>query len=132
MWDIDRMQTGHQGCWMFCCRQLTRAILADDYGVDWWVPDAHLIPPVTNRANYIHWLHGLLKLCPGTADRVHGCVFSERVGCQGTGCDGAICSCLWPLQCVRTVKRQMTTSSRSGLSTCAFNTWFCWQHGRQA
>ena len=49
------------------CRQLSRALLADEYGVSWWVPDGHLIPPVTNRANYIHWLHDLLSLCPGTA-----------------------------------------------------------------
>ena len=49
------------------CRQLSRALLADVYGVSWWVPDGHLIPPVTNRVNYIHWLHDLLSLCPGTA-----------------------------------------------------------------
>ena len=48
------------------CRQLTRALLAEDYGVSWWVPNGHLIPPVTNRANYIHWLHSLLELCPGS------------------------------------------------------------------
>ena len=47
-------------------RQLTRALLADQYGIGgWWVPDAHLIPPVTNRANYIRWLAHLLALCPG-------------------------------------------------------------------
>ena len=28
----------------------------------WWVPDGHLVPPVTNRANYIHWLEDLLAL----------------------------------------------------------------------
>ena len=28
----------------------------------WWVPDGQLVPPVTNRANYIHWLEDLLAL----------------------------------------------------------------------
>ena len=49
-------------------RQLTRALLADHFGIrGWWVPDAHLIPPVTNRANYIRWLAHLLTLCPGSS-----------------------------------------------------------------
>ena len=70
---------------MFLCRQLTRALLADDYGVNWWVPDGHLIPPVTNRANYIHWLHSQLELCPGNADQLHGGqhMMSQRIGCTG-------------------------------------------------
>ena len=47
-------------------RQLTRALLEEQYGIrDWWVPDGHLIPPVTNRANYIHWLAELLRISPG-------------------------------------------------------------------
>jgi len=44
-------------------RQLTAALLEADFGVrGWWVPDGHLVPPVTNRANYIHWLEDLLAL----------------------------------------------------------------------
>ncbi|CAL8465344.1 g4879 [Coccomyxa elongata] len=49
-------------------RQLTRALLHAQYGLHWWVPDGHLIPPVTNRANYIHWLHDLLPLCPESSN----------------------------------------------------------------
>jgi len=44
-------------------RQLTRALLAEDFGVaDWWIPDGQLIPPVPNRLNYIHWIEDLLRL----------------------------------------------------------------------
>eukprot|EP00884_Botryococcus_braunii_P012832 jgi/Botrbrau1/2154/Bobra.0093s0055.2 len=47
------------------CRQLTRALLLHDYGIRWWLPEGHLVPPVTNRANYIHWLQDLATLLPG-------------------------------------------------------------------
>jgi 23S rRNA (adenine1618-N6)-methyltransferase len=43
-------------------RELTRALLAHDFGIEWWLPDGHLVPPVTNRANYINWLEDLLGL----------------------------------------------------------------------
>lgn len=33
-----------------------------DFGLDWWIPDGQLIPPLPNRANYIHWLEDLLRL----------------------------------------------------------------------
>ncbi|GAB4814487.1 hypothetical protein N2152v2_001533 [Parachlorella kessleri] len=46
------------------CRELTRALLWQDFGVDWWLPEGQLVPPVTNRANYIHWLQDLLELAP--------------------------------------------------------------------
>ena len=47
-------------------RQLTRALLAEDFGVaDWHIPDGQLIPPVPNRLNYIHWVEDLLRAsCP--------------------------------------------------------------------
>jgi hypothetical protein len=54
-------------CLVHVDRLLTRALLHSQLGLHWWVPDGHLIPPVTNRANYIHWLHDLLSLCPGDA-----------------------------------------------------------------
>lgn len=62
---MDKKLPGSQPLPVVMHRQLTRALLADDYGVTWWVPDGHLISPVTNRANYIHWLEDLLELCPG-------------------------------------------------------------------
>lgn len=56
------------------CRQLTRALLHSQYNLHWWVPDGHLIPPVTNRANYIRWLHTILSLCPGEPSRAQDIV----------------------------------------------------------
>lgn len=44
------------------CRELTRVLLRHDFGVEWWVPLGQLVPPLTNRANYIHWLEDLLAL----------------------------------------------------------------------
>lgn len=44
------------------CRELTRVLLRHDFGLEWWVPLGQLVPPVTNRANYIHWLEDLLSL----------------------------------------------------------------------
>ena len=44
------------------CRELTRALLEHDYGIHWHLQPGQLIPAVTNRANYIHWLQDLLLL----------------------------------------------------------------------
>lgn len=44
------------------CRELTRVLLRHDFGAEWWVPLGQLVPPLTNRANYIHWLQDLLGL----------------------------------------------------------------------
>ena len=66
-----------------CGRQLTAALLEADYGVrGWWVPEGHLVPPVTNRANYIHWLEDLLALSspPGA---LSGCM----PACNRGSCD---------------------------------------------
>lgn len=45
-------------------RALTAALLADDFGVAWWLPDGHLCPALTGRCNYVHWLEDLLALSP--------------------------------------------------------------------
>ncbi|KAI7842940.1 hypothetical protein COHA_003449 [Chlorella ohadii] len=59
------------------CRELTRVLLRHDFGVEWWVPLGQLVPPVTNRANYIHWLQDLLSLsAPGG-----GMVIGLDIGC---------------------------------------------------
>ena len=58
------------------CRELTRVLLRHDFGLEWWVPPGQLVPPLTNRANYIHWLEDLLALSapPGAWVRVAGWV----------------------------------------------------------
>ncbi|KAK9805663.1 hypothetical protein WJX72_010774 [[Myrmecia] bisecta] len=54
-------------------RELTRVLLLHDFGIDWAIPPGQLIPPVTNRANYIHWLEDLLQLSsPAGQARVLG------------------------------------------------------------
>lgn len=50
-------------------RALTAALLAQHFDVrGWWLPEGQLIPPVTNRTNYLHWISDLLTLSspPGT------------------------------------------------------------------
>ena len=46
------------------CRELTRALLKHDFGINWSLKERQLIPAVTNRVNYIHWLEDLLALAP--------------------------------------------------------------------
>eukprot|EP00741_Cyanophora_paradoxa_P005038 tig00000842_g4880.t1 len=41
-------------------RALTRVLLKHDFNLDWDMPRDQLCPPVTNRANYIHWLEDVL------------------------------------------------------------------------
>lgn len=33
-----------------------------DFGIEWWLPDGQLVPTLTNRANYVHWINDLLAL----------------------------------------------------------------------
>ena len=51
------------------CRELTRVLLLHDFGVQWWVPLGQLVPPLTNRANYLHWLEDLLGLSAPPGER---------------------------------------------------------------
>ena len=44
------------------CRELTRALLQRDLDIRWDMPHGNLVPPVPNRANYLHWLNDLLGL----------------------------------------------------------------------
>ncbi|PRW44527.1 methyltransferase 16 isoform X2 isoform A [Chlorella sorokiniana] len=59
------------------CRELTRVLLRHDFGVEWWVPLGQLVPPVTNRANYIHWLQDLLGLSAPKG----GAIVGLDIGC---------------------------------------------------
>jgi len=43
-------------------RQLTATLLKADFGIEWWLPEGQLVPTVTSRANYIHWINDLLGL----------------------------------------------------------------------
>ncbi|KAF6250628.1 hypothetical protein COO60DRAFT_1705635 [Scenedesmus sp. NREL 46B-D3] len=53
-------------------QQLTAALLAVDFGIHWSLPEGQLVPPVPNRANYVHWLHDLLQLSAPPGPQVHG------------------------------------------------------------
>jgi len=51
-------------------KELTAALLKVDFGVSWDLPAGQLVPPVPNRANYVHWIADLLQLSspPGKRD----------------------------------------------------------------
>jgi 23S rRNA (adenine1618-N6)-methyltransferase len=52
---------------------LTAALLKEDFGLTWWLPDGHLCPTLTSRCNYLLWVEDLITLMPphdgGTAIR---------------------------------------------------------------
>lgn len=55
------------------CKCLTKALLHDDFNITWDIPNGQLVPPLANRANYIHWLEDLLKLsAPEGSQAVRG------------------------------------------------------------
>ncbi|KAL6782426.1 hypothetical protein ACKKBG_A06750 [Auxenochlorella protothecoides x Auxenochlorella symbiontica] len=54
------------------CVALTRALLARDHGLRWDLPPGHLAPPVTGRANYVHWVQDLLALSAPEGGEVCG------------------------------------------------------------
>lgn len=53
-------------------RQLTKVLLLEDYGIVWDLPERYLVPPVTNRANYVHWIKDLLEYVVGDHRGVRG------------------------------------------------------------
>ena len=68
------------------CKALTKALLKHDFDITWDVPEGQLVPPVTNRANYIHWLEDLLLLSSPTGSEI---IKGLDIGC------GA--NCIYPL-----------------------------------
>ncbi|GIL85185.1 hypothetical protein Vretimale_10821 [Volvox reticuliferus] len=60
-------------------RALTAVLLQHDFGLKWWLPEGQLVPPVPNRANYIHWIGDLLDLSPPA--RSQGCIRGLDIGC---------------------------------------------------
>lgn len=65
-------------------RQLTRALLEHDYGIHWNLKEGHLIPAVTNRANYIHWIKDLLLLSASAGQMTceQAYIFGLHVSCN--------------------------------------------------
>lgn len=61
-------------------RELTRALMSEDFGVDWWVADGQLIPPVPNRLNYILWIEDLLQLSSPAGGPSTPCEISNTLG----------------------------------------------------
>jgi 23S rRNA (adenine1618-N6)-methyltransferase len=53
-------------------REVTRVLLLEDFGIRWRLPPGHLVPPVTNRANYIHWIEDLLALSSPPGEHAQG------------------------------------------------------------
>ena len=68
------------------CKALTKALLKHDFEITWDIPDGQLVPPITTRANYIHWLEDLLQLSP---PQKSDCITGLDIGC------GA--NCIYPL-----------------------------------
>ncbi|KAK8953708.1 hypothetical protein KSP40_PGU004079 [Platanthera guangdongensis] len=67
-------------------RELTRVLLLNDHGVNWWIPDGQLCPTVPNRSNYIHWINDLLssELIPsmqGSNARIRGFDIGTGANC---------------------------------------------------
>jgi 23S rRNA (adenine1618-N6)-methyltransferase len=43
-------------------KELCRTLLEEDFQIKYWnIPDGYLIPSITSRCNYIHWIHDLLE-----------------------------------------------------------------------
>lgn len=51
------------------CKCLTKVLLKHDFDVTWDIPNGQLVPPLANRANYIHWLEDLLQLSSPTSNQ---------------------------------------------------------------
>ncbi|GIL55425.1 hypothetical protein Vafri_10981, partial [Volvox africanus] len=60
-------------------RALTAVLLQHDFGLKWCLPEGQLVPPVPNRANYIHWISDLLDLSPPALPE--GCIRGLDIGC---------------------------------------------------
>lgn len=43
-------------------KELCRCLLKHDFNLKYWdIPDGFLIPSITSRCNYIHWIHDILE-----------------------------------------------------------------------
>ena len=70
------------------CRELTRALLKEDFHIEWTIPDNHLCPGITGHINYLNEIHELLAVDPD---------YSKKESAI-TGIDvGTGASCIYPL-----------------------------------
>ncbi|KAG2448442.1 hypothetical protein HYH02_006334 [Chlamydomonas schloesseri] len=75
-------------------RALTACLLRADFGLSWWLPEGQLVPPVTNRANYLHWINDLLDL--SAPQEEYGGTAGELLPLRGLdiGCGANFIYCL--------------------------------------
>ncbi|KAG2378095.1 hypothetical protein C9374_008717 [Naegleria lovaniensis] len=77
---------------------LTKVLLKHDFDIEWSLPLDHLCPPVTNRANYIHWLNDLLELEKSNETTMSTITTSTELDRPIVGIDvGTGASCIYPL-----------------------------------
>ena len=69
-------------------KQLTKALLAQDFDLEWDIDEGHLVPTIPLRLNYLHWIEDLLSEYEGMVPRGH----------EVQGLDiGVGASCIYPL-----------------------------------
>jgi len=53
-------------------KELTRSLLKCDFGLKYWdIPDNFLIPCLTSKCNYIHWVNDLLKIFIDETEKIN-------------------------------------------------------------
>jgi 23S rRNA A1618 N6-methylase RlmF len=64
-------------------KELCRVLLLNDFGIKYWnIPDGYLVPPITSRCNYIHWIHDLLERDNlTTTERIYGLDIGTGANC---------------------------------------------------
>ena len=73
-------------------RELTKALLADDFNLKWDLNEGHLVPTIPLRLNYLHWIEDLMSEYEGLVPK----------GQEVVGLDiGVGASCIYPLLGVR-------------------------------
>jgi 23S rRNA A1618 N6-methylase RlmF len=79
-------------------RELTRALLANDFQLQWDMPLDRLCPPVPNRLNYLCWLGDLLQLRSDTSSSSTSNTAAAAASTNVRGIDiGTGASCIYPL-----------------------------------
>eukprot|EP00798_Chlamydomonas_sp_ICE-L_P029272 gene29272-12514_t len=62
-------------------KTLSATLLQRDLGIEWSMPEGHLVPALSHRAKYLHWLNDLLLLSsPNSVDPPRGL----DIGCGAT------------------------------------------------
>ncbi|KAI6652199.1 Methyltransferase-like protein 16 [Oopsacas minuta] len=73
-------------------KELTKALLAQDFNLKWDIDEEHLVPTIPLRLNYLHWIEDLLSEDEGEVPK----------GPEVIGLDiGVGASCIYPLLGVR-------------------------------